>query len=229
MSYDTTRARAHNFVDLTGKRFGRWTVLHEAPKPEHIKTKEHRIYWVCRCDCGVTRPVCALSLTLGTSRSCGCLNREQTVARSLTHGKSNTPEYRIWNDMQGRCYDPKDINYRNYGARGIAVCERWRKSFQCFYNDMGPRPSPKHSLERTDNSGNYCPENCRWATRIEQNNNRRGNRRITYRGQTLTIAQWSRVTGIHASVIQYRTQQGFAPEDIFFQGKFRPGPKKRRR
>jgi hypothetical protein len=121
----------------------------------------------------------ANNLTWGLTQSCGCLAREQTKKRMLRHGESpaggwnlESPEYRIWVAMRQRCRDPRHGSFKYYGGRGIAVCERW-KSYENFLADMGRKPSPAHSLDRIDNDGNYEPTNCRWATRTEQNKNKR--------------------------------------------------------
>jgi hypothetical protein len=105
-------------------------------------------------------------------------------------------EHDAWRGMLARCRNPRHPSYKNYGGRGITACERWN-SFENFLDDMGKRPSPKHSLDRIDNNGNYEPGNCRWATRREQANNTRMNRFVTFDGRTMTLAQWARETGIH--------------------------------
>lgn len=112
-----------------------------------------------------------------------------------THGGSRTLEYGLWNAMKSRCYNPAVACYPDYGGRGIQVCDVWRHDFGAFMRDMGPRPSLNHSVERLDNDGHYEPSNCRWATRQEQANNTRWNRRITAFGRTLTLTQWSRELG----------------------------------
>lgn len=141
--------------------------------------------WYCRCDCGTRRVVSGGNLTRGLTLSCGCLRRE-LLAESKKgneynhkHGHApagrSSPEYRAWAKMKDRCGNPNSAEYKNYGARGIAVCERWsgRSGFPNFLADMGPRPSPELSLDRIDNGGDYTPNNCRWATRAQQNANRR--------------------------------------------------------
>ncbi len=137
----------------------------------------------------------------GNTNSCGCLRREAGVAHGKStkrHGEGSngkeTPEYRAWAQLRNRCTNPNHEAYKHYGARGITVCERWA-SYENFLADMGRRPSEFHSIDRRDNSKGYSPDNCRWATYEEQNNNTRFNRQITIRGVTKTLADWLRFTG----------------------------------
>ncbi len=131
--------------------------------------------------------------------------------------KSETREYKIRRDMIQRCTNPKDTGYRRYGGRGITVCERWLASFQNFLDDMGSCPSPKHTIERIDNNGPYSPENCRWATWVEQCNNKRTNRFLTHDGETMTIVEWSRRTGINESTLYSRAERGLPDHLVLSQ------------
>lgn len=175
-------ALSDRLVDLVGKRFGRWVVLKRVKKDRH---------WLCRCDCGNEVEVHGESLKAGTSTSCGC-RRDEVSAKNMrelqvrmhaegrggrtTHGMAYSAEHKAWQHMKSRCENLKTAFYENYGGRGIKVSERWRESFANFLTDLGPRPSPEHSLDRIDVNGNYEPGNVRWATRIEQAANTRRKR-----------------------------------------------------
>lgn len=159
-------------VDLSNARFGRLVVVSRADN------KSGHPAWNCLCDCGQLKVCLGINLKRGKSQSCGCLRSEITSSRSLKHGHSRgkektSREYATWCSMIGRCETETDTNYHNYGARGIKVCERWRKSFENFLADMGSRPTPTHSLDRKDVNGDYTHKNCRWATKEEQMRNRR--------------------------------------------------------
>lgn len=158
------------------------------------------------------KPVGAQDLVSGDAKSCGCLKLDMFVERFTTHGGSSTPEYAIWYSMIRRCETPSDTNYPRYGACGIRACDRWRHSFENFLADMGPRPSPEHSIDRIESAGNYEPGNCRWTTRIEQNRNRRSNRMVTWNGRTQTLAAWAEEVGIYGDLLSYRLNAGWSVE-----------------
>lgn len=150
-----------------GDVFGRWTVVccDRVDKNGHMR-------WICRCECGVERAVVGSTMVTGRSLSCGCLQRERAMGAPVKHGMSGTPEYKAWQQALQRCENPHHRLYKHYGGRGITVCASWRESFTAFYEHIGPRPSPDHSLDRVDNDSGYRPGNVRWATTLEQNRNR---------------------------------------------------------
>ena len=197
--------RGINFKDLTGKRFGRWIVLRFARKCP----KTSRSFWLCRCDCGKEKAVFGGSLNRGVSVSCGCLTSELNKARLTTHGRTGTFEYTVWQNMINRCYNPKVKEYRFYGARGITVCRKWRESFSEFLADVGEAP-PNTQLDRENNNRGYEPGNVRWTDKLTQANNTRSNRFIVLDGRRLTVAQWSRETGILSGTISARLEMGWS-------------------
>ena len=191
-------------IDLTGQRFGRLTVMGFA------EMRGSMSYWHCRCECGAQCDVRRDHLLSGEVRSCKCLSRELSSHRLKTHGMTNTRLWRIWAGMKQRCYDPSFQQYPKYGGRGITVCDAWYKSFQCFYDwAMTHGYNETLTIDRIDVNGNYCPENCRWATSKEQGNNKRNNYLITFEEQQLTAKEWSRKTGIHADTIRWRLNHGW--------------------
>jgi hypothetical protein len=191
-----------NFINLVGQVFGRLTVIRLAYK----KNKEW--CWDCKCICGKEVTIIGKSLRGGATKSCGCLHDE--VRRSnKKHGFSDTRLENTRGDMLKRCYAPKNKSYPNYGGRGITVCDEWRddpKSFYDWANSNGYEDTL--FIERIDNDGNYCPENCRWATREEQANNKRNSKWLTYNGETKTQAQWAHTLDIDPRVLHDRLTRG---------------------
>lgn len=183
-----------------GSVFKNLTVVGHLPKSKN----GNRMYLV-RCVCGKEKPMFAQSLQ--NSVSCGCVRSARTHGHARKRAK--IPEYLVWCYMRKRCANKSDRRYSEYGGRGVFVCAAW-EDFAAFFADMGRRPSPKHSLDRIDNNGPYSPENCRWATRSEQNNNQRRNVRVAFRGQSMTVAEWSRLLGINAKAVYQDISRGMA-------------------
>ena len=181
--------------DLTGRQFGRWTVLAFGgyiPRPGG----DLQATWSCSCHCGTLRTVIAPSLLHHLSQSCGCLRVDRTRASVTTHGQWGSPEYWAWHSMLQRCYNTHHKQFHDYGGRHIAVCEPWRVSFAAFFADLGPRPTPQHTLERLDNNQGYFPGNVTWATRAAQQRNRRVNHWITWDNETLCLSDWATRLGL---------------------------------
>jgi len=190
------------FKDLAGKVIERWTVLKRVDDAISSSGRKER-QWLCICECGNTAIVRGANLKSGNSKSCGCLCRERLGDSKRKHGAANTPEHTAWKMLKQRCLNPRCNQYKNYGARGIKVCDRWMNSFENFIKDMGKRPAGM-SIERKDNSKGYEPDNCVWATDKAQCRNKRNNTMITAFGKTLCIAEWSEETGINQNIISDR-------------------------
>jgi hypothetical protein len=187
-------------IDITGQRFSRWVAL------RHVRSSR----WWAKCDCGVEREVCGSALRKGRTSSCGCLVNRSPHITPLRR----TPEYACWKSLRHRCERSSHFSYADYGGRGIKVCERWRDSYENFIADMGPRPSPQHSLDRIDVNGNYEPSNCRWATSLEQMNNRRDTIRVSFAGKTQSLSAWATELGFSKHTLADRYYRGWSPEKI---------------
>jgi len=183
-----------------GDKFSRLTVIGYAGK-----TKRGERLWKCRCECGRTTNVITARLLSGKTRSCGCLQAENRIkiAQNKTHGKTQTKEYYTWITMKQRCCNPNNRKYKDYGGRGIKVCDRWLHSFENFYKDMGEAPKG-YSIDRIDVNGDYCLKNCRWADVETQSNNKRNSIKITYMGITGSLNFWSSITGISKDTLYAR-------------------------
>lgn len=200
------------YKDLRGPPYGSLTALFRL-------TEDHR-KWRCRCVCGNLIDVFYGNLTRGNSTTCGC-GRTVAVEKSNTiHGgcrrNARTAEYRIWIHMKTRCYNKQCYAYADYGGRGIGVCKKWKNDFAAFLKDMGPRPSPKHSIERKNNNRGYSPTNCVWATRKQQARNRRSVATLTIDGVKRTIVEWGELSGNKTETIKQRLHAGREPKDAIF-------------
>lgn len=185
--------RIYTFKDRTGDRYGSLLVLSQVETPKRQNKK-----WLCLCDCGTKKVFSISHLRDGSTSSCGCEKNEKLRASSTKHGYSKNKEYRseynVWVGIKRRCSDPSTTHYKNYGARGVTVCERWlgADGFPNFISDMGKKPTPRHSLDRhPDNNGNYSPENCKWSTMLEQNRNKRDCHYLEYDGRKMVLLDWA--------------------------------------
>lgn len=201
-----------NAMDVLGIRFGRLVAI--------IPTRERgkKLAWLCRCDCGNLTIANASNLRSGNTTSCGCFHMEQLVSQHTTHGRSRQIIYRNWATMIQRCKNPKMQNYERYGGRGISVCDEWQQSFELFYayvSTLSHFGEAGRTLDRIDNEGYYEPGNVRWATVTEQNRNTRNSRLITYKGETMHIADWAEKLGIGCGTLKSRFHYGWSTEQAF--------------
>jgi hypothetical protein len=180
-------------IIAAGARFAKWTVVSDRP----IGTRPP--LWLCRCVCGTERMVNQFHLISGDTQCCGCFRK---------HGQCHNPVYRIGRNMKDRCSNQRHKSFDDYGGRGIRVCERW-EDFAAFFEDMGNRPTPEHSIERIDNNGHYCKENCRWATAIEQQRNKRNSRLIEFDGRVKCLSAWAEEFGIEMHLLYLRLKKGW--------------------
>jgi hypothetical protein len=190
------------FIDMTGQRYGKLVAIKRVPIPEHIKS--HSAWWLFKCDCGKEVEINSLHVRNGHIKSCGCWQRE----RLTKHGMTNTILFSKWNRMLERCRNHNRRDYKDYGGRGICVCDEWKKDFMAFYNwavESGYKEGL--TLDRINNDGNYEPSNCRWATPKEQANNRRSSVFLTYNGETHTVSQWAEIQHIPRDTLDRRMRQ----------------------
>lgn len=210
--------------DIAGQRFGKWTALRCAGARRRVvdgRCVASTAMWVCRCECGTEREVSGGHLRKGSSKSCGCdhAGRIAYGQKIVRHGHTihhqQTPEYRAWLAMRKRCCDSTHFAFDRYGGRGIDVCPEWLASFEAFFSDMGPRPTPAHSLERVENNRGYSPDNCVWADKKTQNRNTRQNRLVTFRGKTQCVSAWAEELGLPYQRTWGMIRSGHPPEVAF--------------
>ena len=207
----TIMKHSNNFIDLTDKKFGRLKVLEIA---EQNKKGQHK--WICRCICGNIIKIFGSDLRSFHTQSCGCLKKDLTIKRNTTHKMTNSNEFKIWQAMKTRCYNQQTTRYKDYGGRGITICNEWKNSFETFYEDMGKRPKGL-SIDRIDNDKGYFKENCMWATQKQQARNMRTNRNIIYKGEVFCLTDWAEKLNIKKQTLASRLRYGWSIERAFTQ------------
>lgn len=194
--------------DLTGQRFGRLTVIRRAENSKRGHAK-----WFCVCDCGKQVIVWGTSLQTGNTKSCGCYAKEKQREQHLIHSGNGTRLYRTWMSMKRRCDTSTVKNYADYGGRGINVCDEWLHNFEAFRNwSLENGYADDLTIDRINVDGDYCPDNCRWSTQLEQQNNKRNNHYEVFNGETHTLAEWQKITGIPQATIRGRLKRGWTIE-----------------
>lgn len=199
--------------DLFGMVLGKLRVLGFAgsiKQPGKVPVKK----WICLCECGNISVATHAALKAGSTNSCGCVRAAHQWRCSYKHGLHGHPLYKVWQGMKSRCLSLTNRSYPDYGGRGIIMSDHWMAGFQAFYDDMKHGYRAGLSIERMDNNGPYSKENCRWATRVEQQNNLRRNNRLTVGGETHTVAEWARITGIKPTTIYGRIRSGWRPDSV---------------
>lgn len=199
------------YIDITGRKFGKLSVI------ERCGTKHGQIVWLCKCDCGNEKIVSGHNLRSGRTKSCGCLIHDANATRNKRHTKHNcckTSLYKLWNSMKTRCNNKSVHNYRNYGGRGVTVCDEWNTDFVRF-KEWAEKNGYKDglTLDRIDVNGNYEPSNCRWVTVKQQENNRRNNHYLTIEGVTKTLTEWCELYKAHPSTVINRLNTGCTPKE----------------
>ena len=204
------KKHSYNFKNLKGKRFGRLVVV------SLNSIDDGKAIWNCMCDCGKNIAVSRNSLISGNTKSCGCLHNEIIQkGTNYKHGLTNTRIYKIWSGMKKRCNNPKDSNYKNYGAKNICVCNQWENDFMNFYIwSIMNGYKDNLTIDRINNEGNYEPNNCRWVTQKEQTRNVRTNVKITIKGKTRLLTDWAKISGIDRRTISKRIQLGWKEDEL---------------
>ncbi len=197
-------------IDMLGKTFGQWTVLFQ------VDSKNGAV-WRCRCSCGTLRDIHGGALRAKQASICKRCQTNTSLKKARTE---NFAEYRSYVRLKNRCTNKNYKYFYRYGGRGIKVCERWLHSFENFLADMGPKPTPQHTIDRKDNNGDYEPDNCRWATMSEQGVNKQNTIFITYDGKTLPLRDWAEITGLSYSCLISRHARKWSLEKILLGAKF---------
>jgi len=197
--------------NYTGQRFGRLVCV--KPVYKILASGKKRGAWECLCDCSNITYV--ETRVLKTTVSCGCYKTDIIKQRLTTHGQSKKRSYRIWTLMMNRCFNPKNASWRYYGGRGITVCDRWQ-SYENFAEDMEEPPSKQHSIDRKNSDGNYGPDNCQWATPMEQVRGRRNTAMITIDGVSRPLIEWCKIAGTKYVTAFGRLRKGWPPKEAIF-------------
>ena len=188
------------YIDMTGKRFGRYTVLRYVGNDKHSCA-----LWECKCDCGSIKTVLGSSLRKGVIVSCGCYHKEDLINRLTTHGMTHTRIREIWNCMKQRCYNPNHKHYKYYGGKGITICDEWLHDFITFYNwSMTNGYNDSLSIDRIDPNKGYDPSNCRWVSHKVQMNNQISNKHYEINGVSHTLAEWCEIYKAPQKRIRHR-------------------------
>lgn len=196
--------------DLTNKKFGRLKVI-----SYEGNNKYRKALWLCRCDCGKTKIVLGSSLLNNSTKSCGCYNREKSKKNFLKHNLSYSKLYKVWQGIKTRCYNNNFIYYCNYGGRGIKMCDEWKNDFVTFYDwALNNGYQEGLTIDRINNNDDYCPTNCRWTTREEQNNNMRKTILVEYKGKLRTITELANEFGLKRKELYYKLKKGWTIEQI---------------
>lgn len=204
-NFPNHRRRRQNLV---GQKFNSWLVIAVAPD-----RYRNRSYWKCQCACGQVFEVSGQTLKNGTSKNCSaCTAKRRFTIHGATKNGKKIPEYHIWNSIKNRCLNPNMVSYKNYGARGIKISEKWRKSFDSFIHDMGYKPFTDASIERIDNNGDYCKENCKWIKRKYQSQNTR--RGFNFNGELICITKLARKIDRCRFFVSRKLKEGFSPDEI---------------
>lgn len=196
--------------DIVWQKFNLLTII------KYVGNKKYGCFFLCKCDCGKEKEIQGSLVKRGKVISCGCVRNGKASARLSKHGESKTKLYKVWSHMLQRCHLPKDMGYKNYGGRGITVCDRWRSNFLYFKEDMNETFSPGLELDRIENSKGYYKDNCRWATSKQNNNNKRTNCYLEINGVTKTAMEWSEIHGLNSRCISNRVRAGFLGETALF-------------
>lgn len=214
-------------VEIVGRTFGKLAVIRK-DSDFRYPNGAHSEKYLCRCECGNNLVVAKKNLLNGNTQSCGCSRVESNSARLTKHGGKGTRLYDTWCSMKGRCYNPKNEDYLDYGGRGISICSEWRNDFSAFrkwalqngYDDS-------LTIDRVNANGNYEPTNCRWTDMATQANNRRNSIYIEYNGERHTCAEWARITGIPYDRIHNRYISGMSAQEILSIHQLKRGPKRK--